>query len=233
MFHWRQVYIWVLSVAWYLIYLIWYYFVFSCLVLHSPILCLYHFEPPFLASIRDCSRLWELGSKSAFVFMLLAFWDRTLFSMLVSCRFLIVRGFERIFYCRLKLSYCKRVLLWIAVAGEVCASRVLLVCLWYAFKKAHSKRFAQVGGEVKCSSFRLKGQEDTPQTVKISSLVGWPYCAEVTPHIGQALRPKTLFDTLAWATGTRVGASDHATELVCILYGCVLGLYFDTLHFEV
>ena len=39
-------------------------------------------------------------------------------------------------------------------------------------------------------------------------------------------------DTLAWATGTRVGASDHAIALVCILYGCVLGLYFDTLHFE-
>ena len=44
---------------------------------------------------------------------------------------------------------------------------------------------------VKCSSSRLKGQEDTPQTVRISPLVGWPYCAEVTPHIGQALRPKT------------------------------------------
>ena len=31
-------------------------------------------------------------------------------------------------------------------------------------------------------------------------------------------------DTLAWATGTRVGASDHAIALFCILYGRVLGL---------
>ena len=45
---------------------------------------------------------------------------------------------------------------------------------------------------VKCSSFRLKGQENTPQPVRISPLVGWPYCAEVKSHIGQALRPKTL-----------------------------------------
>ena len=45
---------------------------------------------------------------------------------------------------------------------------------------------------VKCSSFRLKGQENTPQPVRIDPLVGWPYCAEVTPDIGQALRPKTL-----------------------------------------
>ena len=40
-------------------------------------------------------------------------------------------------------------------------------------------------------------------------------------------------DTLAWATGTRGGASDHAIALFCIEYGCVLGLYFDTLHFVV
>ena len=37
---------------------------------------------------------------------------------------------------------------------------------------------------MKCSSFRLKGQENMPQTIRISSLVGWPYCAEVMPHIG-------------------------------------------------
>ena len=37
-------------------------------------------------------------------------------------------------------------------------------------------------------------------------------------------------DTLAWATGTRVGASDHAIALFCILYGSVLGLLdFKTL----
>ena len=30
-------------------------------------------------------------------------------------------------------------------------------------------------------------------------------------------------DTLAWATGTRVGTSDHATILFCIECGCVLG----------
>ena len=40
-------------------------------------------------------------------------------------------------------------------------------------------------------------------------------------------------DTLAWATGTRVGTGDHAIALFCIEYGCVLGLYSDTLHFEV
>ena len=59
----------------------------------------------------------------------------------------------------------------------------------------HSKRLIQnvsPRSVVKCRSFRLKGKENTPQTVRISSLVGWPYCAEVTPHIGQALRPKTL-----------------------------------------
>ena len=37
-------------------------------------------------------------------------------------------------------------------------------------------------------------------------------------------------DTLALATGTRVGASDHAIALFCILYGRVLGLLdFKTL----
>ena len=45
---------------------------------------------------------------------------------------------------------------------------------------------------VKCSSFRLKRQENTPQTVRISSLVGWLYCTEVTPHIGQTPRAKAL-----------------------------------------
>ena len=43
-------------------------------------------------------------------------------------------------------------------------------------------------------------------------------------------------DTLAWATGTRVGTGDHAIALFCIKCGRVLGfLYFDTftLHFEV
>ena len=68
--------------------------------------------------------------------------------LLVSCRFLVVWCFEWIFCCRLKLSYCKRVLLWIFVAREVCARRDLLVCLWCAFKKAHSKRFTDVGGEM-------------------------------------------------------------------------------------
>ena len=43
-------------------------------------------------------------------------------------------------------------------------------------------------------------------------------------------------DTLAWATGTRVGAGDHAIALFCIGCGRVLGfLYSDTfiLHFVV
>ena len=38
---------------------------------------------------------------------------------------------------------------------------------------------------------------------------------------------------LALATGTHVGAGNHAMVLFCILYGCVLGLYSDTLHFVV
>ena len=32
-----------------------------------------------------------------------------------------------------------------------------------------------------------------------------------------------LCDTLVWATGTHVGAGDHAIELFCIGYGRVLG----------
>ena len=59
----------------------------------------------------------------------------------------------------------------------------------------HSKRLIRnisPRSVVKWSSFRLKGQENTPQIVSISPLVGWPYCAEVSPHIGQALRPRTL-----------------------------------------
>ena len=34
-------------------------------------------------------------------------------------------------------------------------------------------------------------------------------------------------DTLAWATGVRVGASDHTTELFCL--GVVVSLGFCTL----
>ena len=30
-----------------------------------------------------------------------------------------------------------------------------------------------------------------------------------------------------------MGAGDHSIELFCIDYGCVLGFYFDTLHFVV
>ena len=30
-------------------------------------------------------------------------------------------------------------------------------------------------------------------------------------------------DAMAWATGMRVGAGDHAMALFCIEYGCVLG----------
>ena len=33
---------------------------------------------------------------------------------------------------------------------------------------------------VKCSNLHLKGQKNTPQRVKISPLIGWPYCVEVT-----------------------------------------------------
>ena len=40
-------------------------------------------------------------------------------------------------------------------------------------------------------------------------------------------------DTLVWAIGTHVGAGSHVIGLFCIEYGRVLGLYFDTLHFEV
>ena len=43
-------------------------------------------------------------------------------------------------------------------------------------------------------------------------------------------------DTLAWAIGTRVGASDHAIALFCIGCGPVLGFLFSdtfTLHLQV
>ena len=52
----------------------------------------------------------------------------------------------------------------------------------------------------------------------------------------QLLVMKRMADTLAWATGTHVGAGDHAVALFCIGCGRVLGfLYFDTftLHFKV
>ena len=40
----------------------------------------------------------------------------------------------------------------------------------------------------------------------------------------------TVVDMLAWATGTRVDASDHAIAFFCIGCGRVLGfLYFNTL----
>ena len=43
-----------------------------------------------------------------------------------------------------------------------------------------------------------------------------------------------ITNTLAWATGTHVGAGDHAIALFCIGCGRVLGfLYSDKLHFEV
>ena len=41
--------------------------------------------------------------------------------------------------------------------------------------------------------------------------------------------PCWTLDTLAWATGTHVGAGDHAIALFCIGCGRVLGfLYSDT-----
>ena len=54
--------------------------------------------------------------------------------------------------------------------------------------------------------------------------------------MGKVVHMERNNDTLAWATGTHVGAGDHAMELFCIDYGCVPGfLYSDkfTLHFEV
>ena len=78
MFHWRQVYIWVPSVVWYPILSC---LVLSWLVLRSPVLCLYPFEPRFLTYIWVCCRLWELGNKSAFALILLGFWDRTLLAV--------------------------------------------------------------------------------------------------------------------------------------------------------
>ena len=43
-----------------------------------------------------------------------------------------------------------------------------------------------------------KDKKTRPRIVRISPVVGWPYCAEVTPHIGQALRPKTLSTVPRW-----------------------------------
>ena len=44
---------------------------------------------------------------------------------------------------------------------------------------------------------------------------------------------KITSDTLAWATGTRVGTSDHTIALFYIGSGRVLRLYSDILYFEV
>ena len=68
--------------------------------------------------------------------------------------------------------------------GIVC---LLVVCLLKGLIRNVLQRLV-----VKCSSFLFKGQENKPQTLRIGPLVGWPYCTEVTPHIGQVLRPKTL-----------------------------------------
>ena len=44
------------------------------------------------------------------------------------------------------------------------------------------------------------------------------------------VRPRLVCDTLAWATGTRLGPSEYAIALFCIGCGRVLGfLYSDTL----
>ena len=48
-----------------------------------------------------------------------------------------------------------------------------------------------------------------------------------------ALFVLSMVDTLGWATGTHVGASNHVIGLFYIEYGRDLGLYFDILHFEV
>ena len=40
-------------------------------------------------------------------------------------------------------------------------------------------------------------------------------------------------DTLAWATGMRVGASDYAIALFVLNMAVFLALYLDTLHFVV
>ena len=78
----------------------------------------------------------------------------------------------------------------------------------------HSKRLIQnvsPRSVVKCRSFRLKGQKNTAQTIKISPLVGWPYCAKVTHHIGHALRPKTLSIVLRWC----LTANRHLRAFYC------------------
>ena len=43
----------------------------------------------------------------------------------------------------------------------------------------------------------------------------------------------TMYDTLALATGTCVGAGDHAIALFVFSMAVFLGLYTDKLHFEV
>ena len=40
-----------------------------------------HLEPPFPTSVRDCYGLWQLGIKSAFIFIVLWVWDRTLLAV--------------------------------------------------------------------------------------------------------------------------------------------------------
>ena len=72
----------------------------------------------------------------------------------------------------------------------------------------------------------------TKQVVTVWNL--HPTCKNSqSSQLSIAKHASTAFDTLAWATGMRAGAGDHAIALFCIEYGCVLGLYSDTLNFEV
>ena len=194
MFHWQQVYIWVLLVVWYLIlsYL-------PCLI-SSGLALSYPLSLPFLASILDihswllsavgiwwriclCIHIaWVVGPHSldclwAAVFFLCASLNRY---------FVAIWGSHTIREC-----WCE--LLWLEKSVQ--EGHCLFAC------GARSKKLIQnvsPRSVVKCYSFRLKGQENTPQIIRTSPLVGWPYCAEVTPHIGQALRPKTLSTLPRW-----------------------------------
>ena len=136
-------------------YLIWYCLVFSCLVLHSPILCLNPFEPPFLTSTRNCSWLWEFGTKSAFAFILLGFWDRISWLHWWAAASLLCGSFK---------GYC--IAVWNSHTVRECCCELLWLeksvqeglCLFAC--GVRSKRLiwnVLSRSVVKCSSFRFKG----------------------------------------------------------------------------
>ena len=91
--------------------------------IHSFLLSLLFTSLKSLPSISlwGCCMLWELGVALALALILLGFVD--------GLPFLCRATFRTIHHCCLKLSCCKRVLLWVIVNRKACATERLFVCL--------------------------------------------------------------------------------------------------------